>query len=156
VVSAYLIKDFSNTNKDVRFDDYVRAGARVQVRNAAQRCLTDPGLAASVIAASGGQSIFGKPLSSGPLLKRLHQNTPNADMGGAPLLIAQGTTDEVISINITETWIATQCAAGYKLDFRKYPNLTHMSLLAAASPLTKQLTQWTLDRFAENAAPRTC
>jgi acetyl esterase/lipase len=156
VVTGYVITAYSNTYNDVRFDDYVRPGARAQVRNAARRCLTDPGLAASVIAASGGESIFGKNLASGPLGRRLRQNTPTADMGGAPLLVAQGTGDEVISIKITENWVPEQCAAGYKLDFRKYPGLTHMGVLAAKSPLTEQLTRWTADRFAGKPAPNTC
>lgn len=65
VVSGYLITAYSNTYPDVKFDDYVRPGAVVQVRAAAQRCLTDPGLAASPITGSGGQSIFGKNLATG-------------------------------------------------------------------------------------------
>jgi len=71
VVTGYVIADYSQTYKDIRFDDYVRPGAHAQVRNAAKRCLTDPGLAASFIAGSGGQSIFSKPLASGPLGTRL-------------------------------------------------------------------------------------
>jgi pimeloyl-ACP methyl ester carboxylesterase len=156
VVTGYVITDYSNTYKDVRFDDYVRPGARVQVRTAAKRCLTDPGLAASLIAASGGESIFSRDLASGPLGARLRQNTPTADVGGAPLLVAQGTGDEVIDISIAEKWVADQCAAGYNLDFIKYPNLTHMGLLDTTSPLTDDLTNWTIDRFAGKPAPNSC
>jgi uncharacterized membrane protein HdeD (DUF308 family)/acetyl esterase/lipase len=156
VVTGYFLTDYANTYKDVNFDDYVRPGARVQVRKAAQRCLTDPGLAASVIAGSGGQSIFGKDLTSGPLGKRLRENTPTADMGSAPLLVAGGTGDEVINISINRKWVRDQCAAGYKLDFRTYANRTHMGVLDADSPLTKQLTRWTADRFAGKPAPNTC
>jgi acetyl esterase/lipase len=156
VVTEYVIAAYSDTYPDVRFSDYVRPGAVVQVRAAAQRCLTDPGLAASVIAGSGGQSIFGKNLASGPLGDRLRQNTPTADMGGAPLLVAGGTGDEVINIAINEKWVAGQCAAGYHLDFITYPGLTHMGVLAADSPLTGELTTWTAGRFAGKPAPATC
>lgn len=151
-----MITSFSNTYRDVRFDDYVRPGARVQVRTAAQRCLTDPGLAASFIAGSGGQSIFSKDLAGRPLGERLRANTPTADMGGAPLLVAQGTGDEVINISINEKWVADQCAAGYKLDFKKYPNLIHMGVLDATSPLTEELVAWTADRFAGKPASSNC
>jgi acetyl esterase/lipase len=156
VVTGYFLVAYSNTYKNVSFDAYVRPGARVQVHKAAQRCLTDPGLAASVIAGSGGQSIFVKPVASGSLGVRLRQNTPTADMGGAPLLVAGGTGDEVINIAINEKWVHDQCAAGDKLDFITYPNLTHMGVLDADSPLTKQLTDWTVDRFAGKPAPNTC
>ncbi len=75
---------------------------------------------------------------------------------GAPLLVAQGTRDEAINISITEKWVADQCAAGYKLDFIKYPDLTHMGLLAARSPLTSELISWTAGRFAHSPAPNSC
>ena len=156
VVSVYFLTAYANTYDDVRVDDYVRPGARVQEREAAERCLTDPGLAASVIAASGGESIFGTDLSSGPLGGRLRENTPTADMGGAPLLVAGGTADEVINIAINEGWIAKQCAAGHKLDFRTYPDRSHMGVLEADSPLTEELTTWTADRFAGKPAASTC
>jgi pimeloyl-ACP methyl ester carboxylesterase len=156
VVTGYMLTSFSNTYKDVRFDDYVRPGARVQVHKASERCLTDPGLAASVIAGSGGQSIFGKPLASGPLGKRLLENTPTADMGGAPLFVGQGTGDEVINIAVTKQWVRKQCSADYKLDFRTYAGRTHMGVLDADSPLTPQLTAWTADRFAGKPPPNTC
>lgn len=155
VVSAYFTTAYANTYDDVRLDDYVRPGARVQVREAAERCLTDPGLAASLIA-SGGESIFGADLSSGPLGERLRENTPTTDMGGAPLLVAGGTGDEVINIAINEGWVAKQCDAGYKLDFRTYPDRTHMGVLDAESPLTEELTTWTADRFAGKPAASTC
>lgn len=77
-------------------------------------------------------------------------------MGGAPLLVAGGTSDEVINIALNDTWVADQCAAGYHLDYIKYPGLTHMGLLAADSPLTGELTTWTADRFAGTPAPHTC
>lgn len=157
VVTGYMLTSFANTYTDVHFDDYVRPGARVQVRKAAQRCLTDPGLAASVIAGSGGQSIFGTSLASGPLGKRLRENTPTAAVEGAPLLVAQGTGDEVIDIAITKKWVREQCAAGYKLDFRTYPGLSHMGVLdGTTSALPKQLAAWTADRFAGKPATNTC
>ena len=155
VVSAYMITAYSGTYDDVRVDDYVRRGARVQVREAARRCLTDPGLAASVIAGSGGQSIFDADFSTGPLHDRLRENTPTADMD-PPLLVAQGTGDEVIAIVINEGWVAKQCAAGYNLEFRTYPELTHMGLLDADSALTDELITWTAERFAGRPATSSC
>jgi uncharacterized membrane protein HdeD (DUF308 family)/acetyl esterase/lipase len=155
IVSAFLITAYADTYDDVRLDDYVRPGARVLVREAAGRCLSDPGLAASLVAASGGESLFTKDLSTGPLGDRLRENTPTADME-PPLLVAQGTADEVINIAISDGWVAEQCAAGHELDFRKYPDRTHMGVLDADSPLTDELADWTSDRFAGTPAASTC
>jgi len=63
----------------------------------------------------------------------------------------------VIDIAINDKWVAEQCAAGYKLDFRKYPNLSHMGVLdAATSALPGELIGWTADRFAHKPAPDNC
>jgi uncharacterized membrane protein HdeD (DUF308 family)/acetyl esterase/lipase len=156
VVLAFVLEAYSGTYDDVNVDDYVRPGARAQVREAAERCLTDPGLIASVVAASSGESIFATDLSEGPLGDRLRENTPTADVGGVPLLVAQGTGDEVIDISITEAWVPEQCAAGYELDFRTYPDFSHMGVLDAPSPLPDELNAWTADRFAGNPAESTC
>jgi acetyl esterase/lipase len=155
IASAYLITSYSNTYSNVRFNDYVRAGAYVQVTHAAKRCLTDPSLAASLIAGSGGQSIARQDFSSGSLAARLSENTPTANLGGIPLLVAQGTGDEVINISITQNWVAAQCAAGYHLAFKPYPDLTHMGLLGD-SMFTTDLVDWTVDRFSGAPAPATC
>jgi acetyl esterase/lipase len=155
VVTSYFVTAYANTYDDVRLDDYIRPGARVTVREAAERCLTDPGLAASLITASGGESVFSTDLSTGPLGDRLRENTPTADID-APLLVAGGTGDEVINIAINEGWVAKQCAAGYELDFRTYPDRSHMGVLEAESPLTDELTAWTADRFARKPAASTC
>jgi hypothetical protein len=128
---------------------------RAAVREAAERCLSDPGLAASFIAASGGESLFTKDLSTGPLGVRLRENTPTADVE-PPLLVAQGMADEVINIAISEAWVRKQCAVGHELDFRKYPDRTHMGVLDADSPLTEELTAWTEDRLAGRPAASTC
>jgi len=155
VVTAFFLTSYANTYDDVRLEDYVQPGATVTVREAAERCLTDPSLAASLIAASGGESLFSTDLSAGPLGERLRENTPTADMS-MPLLVAAGTGDEVINIAINELWVAQQCDAGYELDFRTYPDRTHMGVLDADSPLTEELTAWTVDRFAGDPADSTC
>lgn len=108
-----------------------------------------------MIAGSGGESVFGTDLSSGPLGARLRENTPTADMD-VPLLVAQGTGDEVISFAITEEWVPEQCDAGYDLDFRSYSDLSHMGVLDASSPLTDELIAWTADRFEGAPASSTC
>jgi len=76
VVTSFFLTAYANTYDDVRLDEYVRPGATVAVREAAERCLGNPALAASLITASGGESLFRKDLSTGPLGDRLRENTP--------------------------------------------------------------------------------
>jgi uncharacterized membrane protein HdeD (DUF308 family)/alpha-beta hydrolase superfamily lysophospholipase len=156
LVSAYVMSAYSNTYRDVSFDSYIRAGARVQVTEAAKRCLADPGLLATIVTTlPATQSVFAVSPGTGAAGARLRQNTPTAHIA-APLLVAQGTSDEVIPISITKQWVSQQCAAGQHLDFQTYPDKTHMSVLATNSPLPKDLIAWTAARFAGQPAPQTC
>jgi hypothetical protein len=66
--SAYVISAYSEIYEDVSFDDYVRAGARVQVAAAAKRCLSDPALLFSLITTL--------PSTQSPLLRRSHNRIP--------------------------------------------------------------------------------
>lgn len=155
ILSAYLIAAYSDTYSDVRLSAYVRPGATVKVIQAAQRCVTDPSLAASLIAGVSGQSVSTRDVGSGALGARLRENTPTADMGSAPLLVAQGTGDEIINIALTQQWVTAQCAAGYRLAFTTYPDLTHLGIIHDAT-FTTNLINWTVDRFAGRPAPNTC
>ena len=146
---------YSNTYDDVSFDENVRPGAHEMVREAAQRCVPSSSLLASVIAGSGGDSILATDVSSSRFGDRLRENTPSADMR-FPLLVAAGDADEIISIAITESWVADQCAAGYDLDFRAYPGFTHLSVLEEPSAMPGELIAWTEDRFGGVPASSTC
>ena len=73
-----------------------------------------------------------------------------------PVLVAQGLADPLVTPTMQENWVAGRCAAGDPIDFRTYPGLDHMGLVAADSPLTPQLVQWTLDRWAGAAPTPTC
>ncbi|HWL43656.1 MAG TPA: lipase family protein [Ilumatobacter sp.] len=154
--SAYVITAYSETYDDVHFDDYVRPGASVEVREASKRCLSDPALLMSIITSlPATQSVFSADPTTGAAGRRLVENTPSA-LITAPLLVAQGTGDEVIPFSITEDWVAQRCAAGQHLEFVPYPDLTHMGVLQPDSGLPDKLISWTADRFAGEPPGPTC
>lgn len=154
--SAYVITAYSETYDDVDFDDYVRPGASTEVREAAKRCLSDPALLISIITSlPATQSVFSADPTAGAAGRRLTENTPTA-LIAAPLLVAQGTGDEVIPFSITEDWVANQCAAGQHLEFVSYADLTHMGVLQPDSGLPDKLIAWTADRFTGAPDQPTC
>jgi uncharacterized membrane protein HdeD (DUF308 family)/predicted esterase len=156
LASAYVISTYAKTYHDVGLTTYVRPGAQVQVAEAAKRCLSDPSLILTVITTLPvSQSIFAADPSTGALGEHLRANTPTRPVR-MPLLVAQGTSDEVIPISITKSWVAQRCAAGQKLDFRTYPGLNHMGVLGSRSPLNEELLGWTADRFAGKPDASTC
>jgi alpha-beta hydrolase superfamily lysophospholipase len=74
----------------------------------------------------------------------------------APLLVAQGDADPLVLPTMQRQWVAGRCAAGQQVDFRTYPGLDHLSLVAADSPLTPTLVAWAQARLAGNPAHTTC
>lgn len=157
LAAAYVLAAYAATYPDVRLDDYIRPGARTNITEAAKRCTSDAaGLLASILTSlPSSQSVFSRDPTSGPAGRRLNQNTPT-DPIAAPLLVAQGTADEVIPISITRTWVAQRCVAGQHLDFRTYDDATHMSVLATTSPMTRQILDWTTARLDGEPAATTC
>jgi hypothetical protein len=43
--------------------------------------------------------------------------------------------------------VKAECATGTTVDYRTYPGLDHLALVAASSPLIPELISWTQDRF---------
>lgn len=156
LASAYVLTAYSGTYADVDFDDYVRPGARVEVREAAKRCLVDPALLVSIITAlPASQSVFAADPTTGAAGARLTDNIPTGAIT-APLLVAHGTGDEVIPFQLTEDWVAARCAAGQQLEFVSLPDRTHMGVFEPESGLPDKLITWTGERFVGAPDTPTC
>ncbi|GAA3958578.1 alpha/beta fold hydrolase [Gordonia caeni] len=156
LLAAYVLKAYSQTYPDVRFDDYVKVQARLPMQAMAARCLADPAVRVSVIEALLiGDGAYATDPTSGPLGRRLTANTPSASLA-MPALLAQGDDDQVIDPAAQRTFVQAQCAAGTLLDFRQYPGRDHLSLVAADSPAVADLLTWTRARLASEPATGTC
>jgi hypothetical protein len=113
----------------------VLPAAQVISRQAASRCLSGPGAIVSV-----AQSlVLDKPVTagnpaSGPLGQRLVQNTPTGVIQ-APLLIAQGLSDQLVLPSVQARYVRQRCAARQELDYLTYPGRDHVGLVAADSAL---------------------
>ena len=83
---------------------------------------------------------------------RSAENTPSGAIA-APVLVAQGTSDEVVPIGITQAWVAARCAAGQPVDFRTIlPGLDHTG--SAGCGLAAQRADRELDRDRLSGPPR--
>ena len=85
----------------------------------------------------------------------LVSNSPTGPVP-APVLVAQGLADELVLPTLQERWVQERCEAGIEIDFRTFPGLGHVSLVAEGSPLNPQLVSWTLDRWADKPATPNC
>jgi len=148
MMSSYAMRAYSAVYADVRFNEYVRPAARLLAHGMAGRCLAAPGGYFSLYEARLlRRNIFGRSPGSGPLGARFDENTPRLPIA-APLLIAQGDTDDLVLPDVQDAYVAERCAAGQSLEYRAYAGRDHLGLVAADSPLVTDLVRWTQDRMA--------
>lgn len=156
ILGAYLITAYRDTYPDVHLNDYVGRGATLAVAELADRCLS-----ASRVYLSGlplllfGRSIWATDPDTGPFGARLRENTPTGPIA-APVLIAQGDADTVVTPASQATYVHDRCASGYPVDYRTYPGRGHVDLLASDSPALPYLLRWTRDRLDGAPAASTC
>jgi uncharacterized membrane protein HdeD (DUF308 family) len=168
VFASYVIAAYSQTYSDVNLDDYVRASARTVVQRMSTRCLAEPGILASVLAAvslSADPVIWSRDPTTGPLGERLAQNVPTGPFA-APVLIGQGAADTLILPSMQRKFVRQLCSShpgtgtgtdtGQAIDYRSYPGKGHVSLVEAGSPAITDLFAWTADRFAGRSASSDC
>lgn len=156
VFASFALAAFEAAYAYVAARDYVRPGARIMVQSMQQRCLTDPAtlvsLATSVF--SGGP-VFSRSPGDAALGARAAENVPTLPID-APVLVAQGDADSLITPEAQAGWVAARCAEGWSIDHRTYDGLDHMGLVTGESPLLPELAAWTADRFAGSPVPTGC
>jgi acetyl esterase/lipase/uncharacterized membrane protein HdeD (DUF308 family) len=155
---SFVLEAYSRYYPGVSLDELIEPSARSIVREAAARC-TEQG--ATLITVLTGLSIaHDQPIVrpgalQGSFADLLERNVP-AGPWNAPLFIGQGEADEVIDFAINQDFVAGLCSHGADVEFRGYPGGTHMSVIAAGSPLSDDLVRWTRDRLADAPAVSTC
>ncbi len=156
MLASLVLAAYSEYYDDVRFDDYVSVAGRLPMRAMATRCIVDPAFTVSVIESLiMGDGVYTEDPTTGPLGRRLAENTPSAPLS-VPLLLAQGGADRIVSPEGQRTFVAAQCAAGTTVEFREYPDLDHLGVVASGSPAVADLLTWTTDRLAGRPAVNDC
>lgn len=158
MISAYLMRAYSDTYPDVKFDELVRGNARWIARDMATRCLVAPGALLSIIEATqllDGPIFSGDPLQNAALAKHLKDNAPQG-MVAVPLLIAQGKADDLVLPTIQDEYVKQRCDAGQSLEYRTYEGKDHVGVVGPESLLNQDLVAWTLDRLASKPQAAGC
>lgn len=150
--AAYALAGYDAAYDDVRGGDYVDPSAQTLLRELSGRCLADPRTLVSVVEAlaiDNDRDVFARPLTTGPMLARLQENTPRLHID-APLLLAQGLTDPLVVPAVQLEYVRSLCDSGQELEFLTVPGKDHVGLVGADSPLIPQLIAWSEARFAQD------
>ncbi len=153
---AYALAAYEGTYDDVTASEHVRASARLPVERIADRCLRSPTSKVSLAEARimADRFVAGS-LYEGALGRRLSENDATGAMD-APVLIAQGESDQVVTLGLQDAYVRERCQAGQSLDYRTYSGRGHGGLLREGSPFIPELLAWTADRFASRPTTTTC
>ena len=84
----------------------------------------------------------------------MHTNSPGNRPAGAPLLVVQGTGDQLVPQFLTDTFVSKACAAGDTVDYRLYPGANHGDPELTAS--STDIAAWFADRVDGKPATSTC
>jgi len=88
-----------------------------------------------------------------PWRKLLAVNSAGHSPAGAPLFVAQGGGDKVVSPNMTRQFADDACRRGEKITFVELPGVVHADTAKASA---NQASSWMKDRFAGIPAKTTC
>jgi len=83
----------------------------------------------------------------------LELNTAGRVADGIPTFVGQGTADEIVLPETTETYVSNLCGLGETVDFKKYDGATHDLVVIEAMP---DVLSWIKDRLDGKSAPSTC
>ena len=155
IVSTYLTAAYERAYPDPKSDSYIDPASHLILGDIASRCAVGfPQLFSATEASLLPRTVFAH-WREGAFGARLDESTPKG-LIPAPVLIAQGETDNLVPIKIQDRYVATRCAAGQVIEYRLYRSRDHTSLLAQNSRLEPDLVRWTQNRLSGLPAQTTC
>jgi len=155
-VSAYIASTWNEVFPELSLESQLTPGSRGPVDRIGQLCFNgSDALSAILLGSQVPNQVFPDDVLAGPFGDLLKQQTPTGPWP-APVLVAQGLDDPLVLPRLQQGWVDDRCQAGMAIDYRTFDGLNHVSLVAADSPLTTQIVEWTLDRWEGAPAPDSC
>ena len=153
----YLAESYSRFYPDIKFEQAVRPEALDAARQIVNLCdflpREDQERIAALAATFEGPALT---TSSNKMLQaRLQQNTADRPIQ-APVVIAQGLSDTVVSPSATDAYVEERCAAGQQLEYWTFAGRDHLTIIQSGTPLEDPLINWTTVRFANEPRASGC
>jgi pimeloyl-ACP methyl ester carboxylesterase len=152
----YVALSYSRFYPDITFEQALRPEALDAARQIVNLCDFPPeeeehleALAASFDGPALATS------SNKALQARLEQNTADGPIQ-APVVIAQGLSDNVVPSTATDAYVKERCSAGQRLEYWTFAGRDHFTIAQAGAPLEKLLIEWTTARFANEPQSSGC
>jgi pimeloyl-ACP methyl ester carboxylesterase len=152
----YLALAYSRFYPDITFQQALRPEALDAARQMIKLCDSLPEDSEKLEALA---ATFDGPAlatsSNKALQARLEQNTPDS-LIKAPLVIAQGLSDNVVPASATDAYVEERCSAGQRLEYWTFADRDHFTIVQPNAPLENLLIRWTASRFANEQQTSGC
>jgi pimeloyl-ACP methyl ester carboxylesterase len=153
----YLALAYSRFYPDIKFEQVIRPEALDAARQIVNLCDFLPPEDSERLETLA-ESFNGPALatsSNKALQARLEQNTPEV-LIKAPVVIAQGLSDDVVPRAATDAYVDERCAAGQRIEYWTFAGRDHITILQSGTPLDDLLIKWTVARFANEPPANGC
>lgn len=152
IFMGMLFKAWSEVYPGLSLDGLIRPDQRQQFERMVAPCFTTP-LAFVLVGdlLTPEQYLQADPLTVEPWRTLLAQNTPRGRID-VPIVIAHGTADPLIPIELSEAEAARRCAEGQDVQFQRFPGVSH----DAREETALFILGWVQDRFAGRPTGSTC
>lgn len=155
-ISAYIAATWDKLYPELDLTAQLTPGSAGGVAKIQDLCFNGQDVLAAILRGTQvPNQIFPDRLLAGDFGRLLKAQTPVGPFP-APVLVAQGLADPLVKPEQQRAWVDGRCKKDDEIDYRTYPGLDHLSLVAANSPLTPQLVEWTLDRWAGEPTTGNC
>jgi len=152
----YLALAYSRFYPDIIFEQALRPEALDAARQMVNLCESVPAEEERIEALA---ATFDGPAlatsSNKALQARLEQNTADGAIK-APVVIAQGLSDNVVPPAATDAYVEERCSAGQPLEYWTFAGRDHFTIVQPGTPLEELLIRWTTARFANELQVSGC
>ncbi len=156
-LGPYVARSYSRFYPDLTFEQSLRPEALAAAREIVTLCgfvpPEDPQRIAALSATFEGRALATS--TNAALAARLKQNTADRPIA-APVVIAQGLTDNVVPPAATDQYVDERCAAGQRLEYWTFAEPDHGGIVQPGTPLEEPLMAWTAARFAAEPQAGAC
>ncbi|MGA2999446.1 alpha/beta hydrolase family protein [Bradyrhizobium sp.] len=148
-LGPYVASSYSRFYPDIKFEQAVRPEVFAAAREMTKLCgflpAEDARKFAELLKTFEGPALA---TANNPMLAaRIAQNTASKPIA-APLLIAQGMTDTIVTPAVTERYVDGRCYTGQRLEYWTFIDHDHNGIVQPGSKIEEPLINWTVARFA--------
>lgn len=154
--APYVALSYSRFYPDITFKQALRPEALDAARQIVNLCDFPPEEEERLEALAASFDGPALATSSNKALEaRLEQNTADGPIQ-APVVIAQGLSDNVVPSTATDAYVEERCSVGQQLEYWTFAGRDHFTIAQAGAPLEKLLIGWTTARFANEPQSSGC